>query len=228
MQTQGSIPTALRRSRGGLSDVLASGAAARLVALFALHPKRTFHFRALQRVTGLPNRSLQIEFARLTRLGLLDCETIGRTISFSTADESRWRVLSEVVREFATPADLLRPAFAEVPGIQAAFIYGSFARDDVHDRSDVDVFVLGAEANGLEFRHAIASAALEVGGFLGREVNVTRFTPERLASRLAEGRSSQFIQSVLSSEKNWLIGDEAALRQVTRAASRDATVKRTA
>jgi predicted nucleotidyltransferase len=217
-----------------LGDVLASGAAARLIALFALDPSRTFHFRALQRVTGLPNRSLQIELERLTRLGLIDRETVGRTIGFSTTNESRWRVLRELVREFASPADLLRPALAEVPGIQAAFIYGSFARrDDVHERSDVDVFVLGAEGNGLEFRHAIASAALEVGGFLGREVNVTRFTPERLAARRAEGRSNQFMQSVLSGEKDWLIGDETILRQVTRPVlrkklSRRATVKSTA
>lgn len=234
MKTQASTPTALRRSRAGLGDVLASGAAARLIALFALHPERTFHFRALQRITGLPNRSLQIELGRLMRLGLLDRETIGRTTSFSTAAESRWRVLRELVREFASPGDLLRPALAEVPGIQAAFIYGSFARrDDVHERSDVDVFVLGTEANDLEFRHGIASAALEIGGFLGREVNVTRCTPERLASQRAEGRSSHFLQSVLSGEKDWLIGGENALRQVTRPAlrrklSRGVTVKRTA
>lgn len=207
-------PRGPRRSSGMLGSILASGALARLVALFALHPNLAIHFRALQRITGLPHRSLQIELERLQELGLLRREPVDRTVVFSAvASHPRWAALREIVREFATPAELLRVALARVPGIDAAFIYGSFARGtDVHKGSDIDVFVIGENLDQTEIRLALAEETLEVAGFLGREVNLARFTPKKLASRYQPGRSAQFVRSVLAGEKEWLIGDESALR----------------
>jgi predicted nucleotidyltransferase len=95
-----------------------------------------------------------------------------RTVVFSAvASHPRWAALRELVREFAAPADLLRVALARVPGIDAAFIYGSFARATaVHEGSDVDVFVFGENLDQPEIRLALAEETLEVAGFLGREV----------------------------------------------------------
>lgn len=209
-------PVGLRGSSGTLGHVLASGALARVVARFALHPTLTVHFRALQRYTGLSHRSLQLELERLRQFGLVRREAVGRTVSFRVVTaHPGWAALRNLVREFATPTELLRVALASVPGIDGAFIYGSFARGmDVHQDSDVDVFVVGEALDQPEIRIALSAATLEVAGFLGRDVNLTRFTPRKLESRFQSGRSAQFVESVLAGAKDWLVGDESVLRSL--------------
>ncbi|MEK6612150.1 MAG: nucleotidyltransferase domain-containing protein [Gemmatimonadota bacterium] len=198
------------------SGLLASPALCRLVTHFVLHPHADLHFHGLKRVTGLPNRSLQLELARLERLGLIMRKADGRLVRYVVqADVARWRALREMIRQFVEPADVLRVALANVAGIEVAFVYGSFARrHDVHPDSDVDVFVVSAQIDQSVMRTAVAAELLEVSGLLHREVNASRYTPSRLAGKIAE--HSRFIATVLEGEKDWIIGSPAALAAVTR------------
>lgn len=205
--------------------LLTSPALCRLVTHFVLHPHADLHFHGLKRVTGLPNRSLQVELARLERLGLIARKPDGRFVRFIVQpDGPRWRALREMIRHFVDPADVLRVALAMVPGVEAAFVYGSFARcRDVHPDSDVDVFVLSATIDLPATRMALAAELLEVSGLLNREVNASRYTPSKLVAKIAE--HSRFIATVLAGEKVWLIGGPADLSAVTPArpnASREA------
>jgi predicted nucleotidyltransferase len=192
-------------------ELLASPALRRLVTHFALHPRADLHFHALKRATSLPNRSLQLELVRLRRLGLITRKPDGRLVRYIVqADESRWKVLRELVRQFVEPAEVLRVALAQVTDITAAFIYGSFARrGDVHADSDIDLFVVSETVDEPLTRLALAREVLEVSGFLGREVNVSRYTPVQLARKVLE--PSRFVTSVLSGEKDWIVGDQKHL-----------------
>lgn len=208
-----SLAPRLRRSDDSLARVLASGALARVVTHFVVHPDSALHFRALQRATRLPSRSLQHELARLQDLGMICREREGRVVRYSVVSgHPRWVVFRDLVREFSEPAEVLRVALSEVPGIDAAFLYGSYARKtDVHPASDIDVFVLGRAIDEPDTRFALAGKTLEASGVIGREVNVTRYTPEKFAARLAEG--SPFIRNLLGGVKEWLIGDESVLNE---------------
>jgi predicted nucleotidyltransferase len=198
-------------SAAPLSRVLASSALAHLIMYFILHPDGEPHFRALQRATGIASRSLQHELARLEELGMIRRRRDGRLMRFRrVADHPRWFVFRDLVREFADPKDLMRTALVEVPGIDAAFIYGSFARGEMDERSDIDVFALGEclEEPGPEL--ALVAGTSEAGILLGHEVNVTRYTREKLESR----RHGGFLRSVLAGPKEWLIGNESVLQPV--------------
>ena len=161
--------------------------------------------------------SLQHELARLERLGLIAHRADGRLVRYCTQRESpRWKALREVVREITEPAETLRVALAPVAGITAAFIFGSFARRiDIHPASDVDLFVVANGFNEPAGRLLLAEVILEVSGVLGREVNVTRYTPTQLATKLA--MRARFVTSVLAGEKEWLIGDEVRLSEAIAA-----------
>jgi predicted nucleotidyltransferase len=205
-----SQPPSPRRQDDSLAAVLASRAMAAVVIYFVLHPDAALHFRALQRVTGVSSRSLQHEMARLESLGLVQREQDGRLVRYrAVAGHPRWSVLRELVRQFAEPAELLRVALSEVPGLEAAFIYGSFARDDTHPESDIDVFALGDALKDLDTRLALTQRTVEASILLNREVNVTRYTRARLDAR----RTGGFLQSVLAGPKQWLVGDEAVLQR---------------
>lgn len=202
----------IRTTEEPLATVLASRALAAVVIYFVLHPDAALHFRALQRATGLASRSLQHEMARLEALGLVRRERDGRLVRYRAASEHpRWSVLREMVRQFAHPAELLRVALATVPGIEAAFIYGSCARGEMDELSDIDVFAIG---EGLEERDpelALVAGTSEASVLLRREVNVTRYTPGRVRAR----RDTGFLRSVLAGPKTWLVGDERVLPSAT-------------
>jgi predicted nucleotidyltransferase len=206
----------LGKAEGPLATVLASSAMARLVAHFVLRPRSALHFQAVRRATGLATRSLQIELARLEHLGLVERIPEGRVVRFrAVAGHSGWTAFRSLVREFADPAEVLRVAFSQLEGVDAAFIYGSFAlKTDIHPASDVDVVVVGTEVEREENRLALAKESLEAAGLLGREVNVRRYTWDKLRIRTATG--GRFLRDVLGGAKQWIVGDQSALGRLRR------------
>lgn len=192
-----------------LARVLASSALASVILYFVLYPDAAPHFRALQRATGVSSRSLQHELARLEELRMLQRERDGRLVRFRrVVDHPRWSVFRDLVREFAQPVHVLRVAVGNVPGIEAAFIYGSCARGDMHPESDIDVFALGDALRGRDTRLTLTQGTLEASMLLGHEVNVVRYTQDKLQARRNDG----FLSAVLAGPKRWLVGDETALQ----------------
>jgi predicted nucleotidyltransferase len=190
-----------------LSSTLASGALARLVIDFAVHPEDASHGREIQRRTGLTPRSLQTELARLESLGVVRRRLDGRLVRYELVQSNpRWRALRALIRELADPVDVLRNALVDVPHIDAAFIFGSIARGDEREDSDVDVFLLGNDIpDDVLYRRTI-----EAGILLGREVNIVQLTLDELAGRIESG--SSFIRNVVGGPKLWLAGSPDDLR----------------
>jgi predicted nucleotidyltransferase len=199
----------LRKSDSLLASLLSSPALARLVAHFVLHPDQALHFRALQRHTAVPNRSLQTALARLQVFGVVTRRPEGRHVTFQANSAAPlWNALREVVRNVADPTEVLRDALADVPGIDAAFVYGSTARGDTRPDSDVDLFVVGAPADESD----LAVRTMEVSALLGREVNVSRYSRAALKERRHAG--SPFLERVLAGSKRWVLGDSRRLSRL--------------
>lgn len=194
------------KRKDALSATLASGALARVVIDFAVHPEDAPYGREIQRRTGLTPRSLQTELARLESLGVVRRRPDGRLVRYELVEDNpRWRALRALIRELADPADVLRNALSDVPGIGAAFVFGSFARGDTREDSDVDVFILGENIPD----RVLFPRTMEASILLGREVNVVDLTHDELARRIASG--SSFIHNVLQGPKLWLVGSSGDL-----------------
>lgn len=198
-----------RQADTRLGSIVGSRALARLLICFSLYPELQLHFRALQRRTGLGIASLQAELARLVALGLVARQREGRRVIYCReARPEAWAAIRELIRVFADPVEVLREAFAGIPQIELAFVFGSCARGDAAPDSDVDVFVLG---DGLDSAR-VGTAALEASVLIGRDVSLTRHTRQTLGDRRRRG--SVFLRSVLNGPKHWIVGDARALRRV--------------
>jgi predicted nucleotidyltransferase len=201
-------PTASRSPKrtDPLSATLASGAMARVVIDFAVHPDDASHGREIQRRTGLTPRSLQAELARLESLGVVRRRADGRLVRYELVEDNpRWSAFRTLIRELADPVDVVRNALSDVPGIEAAFIFGSIAREDQRKDSDVDVFLLGEDIpERVLYRRTIEASIL-----IGREVNVVQMTREDVARRIEADNS--FIRDVLRRPKLWLSGSASQL-----------------
>jgi predicted nucleotidyltransferase len=194
---------------GGLGDLLASPALARLVLHFALHGNEPQHVRALQRRTGLAMSSLNRELLRLEKRGLVTrSQERGRVLYRADEAHPAWSTLRRLIRDFADPAEVVEEAIAGIVGIEAAFVFGSFARGDARDDSDVDVLVVGDVASDA----GLGREAAEASVLLGRPVEIRAYTPEKLKRQLAAGNA--VLQRILAGPKRWIVGDEGRLARV--------------
>lgn len=206
-------PARTRKRTDPLSSTLASGALARVVIDFAVHPDDAPYGREIQRRTGLTPRSLQTELARLESLGVVRRRPEGRLVRYELIESNpRWRALRSLIRELADPVDVVRNALSDVPGIAAAFVFGSFARGDTREDSDVDVFIID---DGIP-EERLASRTIEAEILLGREVSVVQMTRDELAERIESG--SFFIDNVFRRPKLWLVGTEADVQLAVESA----------
>lgn len=205
------------------ADVLAllgvSHAAARLLRYFVLHPEARSHARFLHDEMGLSKASLHRDLSRLVALGALKRVVEGRLVLYAPIPLSKiWRGVRLILTDSTDTASVLRDALAGVPGLDAAFVFGSMATTtDVRPDSDVDLFVVETPAVD---RRALHHQLVEAGMLLGREVNAIRYTPQSLAERLGDSgqAGAHFVREVLEGPKRWILGTAEALRPLATAA----------
>jgi predicted nucleotidyltransferase len=190
-----------------LKSLFGSEARVRVLALFMLHPASEFYLREIAQRTELPVRAVERTVKTLTEIGLLKREKRGNNVYFSV--NRNFPIFPELKAIFLKTVglgDRLREALAEKGGIEIAFIYGSYAKNQETLSSDVDLFLVGSISP-----RVLTSILSRLEEELGREINATVFTPEELRQRLRE--KDHFVRAVLSGPKIFLIGDEDALRR---------------
>lgn len=197
-----------------LAGFLGSEVRARLVVHFVVHPESRLGARALGRHIGAPGkRSLQAELDRLVDLDLLTRERVGREVLVSRSPaREQWSALAKLVGEYA-PITVLRDALADVPGVEAAFVFGSLARGDARPDSDVDLFVYGDTIPDRE----LGRATLEASVALDRSIDAKRYDSQKFGRDVQPGAS--FLPAVLRGPVIWLVGSPAALPDSGRAAA---------
>lgn len=155
-----------------------------MLALLLGDPSVEHSLVQLAERTGMPYASVHREVERASAAGLLTSRLVGRT-RLVRADQASpyFDGLSDVlVKAFGVPW-VLGESLADVDGITAAFVYGSWAarfsgEDGDRPVGDIDLLVLGGPD-----RDAVYAAASTAEHRLGRSVQVTI----RAAEWLAEG-----------------------------------------
>jgi predicted nucleotidyltransferase len=195
-----------------------ASSAVRILRYFLLRPTGAVHARHLQRVLNLGAASVQRDLERLVGLGALDRSQEGRLIRYRmVAASPLWTAFRILLGTAADPTTLVQDALRDVRGVQAAFVYGSTAKQTRGKDSDVDVFVVG-DAN--VDRRALLGQLAEAGVLLQSEINTIRYTPQSLAERLNDSThpGAHFVREVLEGPKYWVAGDPESLRPLTTAA----------
>jgi predicted nucleotidyltransferase len=195
------------RSFNALEDLGISAAASSILRYFLVRPEARPHAREIQRVLKLGGASLQRELARLVAAGALERSPQGRRTHYSTSDDVRlWTALRLLAATATDPLPLIENAIADVPGVAAAFVFGSVARGRWDREADVDLLVVeNADIN----RRRLFSHMAEIELLLGRDINVLRYSVQELAERLGDSEhpASRFLRAVLAGPKRWVAGE---------------------
>jgi predicted nucleotidyltransferase len=166
-------------------------------------PEREFHLSELRRLTGLGSASLQRELNRLAKAGLVRSERVGNLRRFQANPQSPvYGELVGLTRKTLGVEPLLREALRPlVPNLQAAWIYGSVAKQTDTAQSDIDVMLIGKNLPLAKVLELLVPLEAQ----LGRKINPTCYTPTEFKRRRAEPDS--FVNRVLAQPILPLMGD---------------------
>jgi predicted nucleotidyltransferase len=186
-----------------VAQALFTDSQARVYGWLFGQPERGFHLSELLRLTGLGSASLQRELNRLAAAGLVLSERVGNQRRFQANPQSP--VFAELValtRKTVGVVPILREALMPLtPRLQAAWVYGSMARQTDTVKSDIDVMLVGDDLALSDVLEQLMPAEAQ----LGRKINPTCYTPQEFERRRAEPDS--FVNRVLSLPVLALIGD---------------------
>jgi predicted nucleotidyltransferase len=169
------------------------------------------HGREISRRVALSSGNVIRELNRLAASGLLTRQKQGNQTLY--AINKACPIVEEVagiLRKTSGLADVLAEALAPLAKkIQAAFIFGSFARGKEVAGSDVDVLVIGTVDLGavIDVLHAAQQELL-------REINPKVFSVKEWRAKLAA--KDPFIVDVLAKPKIFLMGDRDELEELGR------------
>lgn len=188
-----------------MAVLLRSKARSNLLALFFAHPDENYYVREAASRIGEDAGNLSREMRRLEKEGIFDSTMKGRIKLYSL--NKKYPLYSELKNIFFKTEGAegsLKELVSSHEGIEAAFIYGSFAKGKEKKTSDIDLVVIGkfdrdkftAELRRLESR-------------LSREINFSSYTKEEFdKERKIEG---SFLNIILKGKPVLLKGDPVSI-----------------
>jgi predicted nucleotidyltransferase len=160
-----------------LLPLLRSRLQADLLTLVLLTPGREWTLSELAARVGASVSSAQREVVRAEQTGVIVSRRVGRTRVVTAANSPLTGPLTELLLRSFGPRQVLAEELAAVDGIEAAYLFGSwaarYAGQEGRPPADLDVLVIGKPD-----RDALDDAAQRAGERVAREVNVTIRSPQ--------------------------------------------------
>ncbi|MBI5598310.1 MAG: nucleotidyltransferase domain-containing protein [Deltaproteobacteria bacterium] len=172
----------------------------KVLSHFFFHPGEDFYIRHLASVLKEPPGTLARELSHLEKAGILKHEMIGKQKHYSLQKDSPivYDLMNIFLKTSGAGAEI-KAALGKIPGIELAFIYGSYASGEAAATSDIDLMIIG-EATYRE----VAPIVSHIERRLNREINYTIYTRSEAEKRF--GQKGDFVHEVLSGPRIMLIG----------------------
>lgn len=190
-----------------MADALFPKGRQRVLAVLFGNPDRSFYANEVIALAQSGTGAVQRELAALSEAGLLTVTRQGNQKHYqANAAAPVFAELRGLVLKTMGLADVLRAALAPLASqIDAAFVYGSVAKQQDTAQSDIDVMIVSASLGYADVFGALENATTT----LGRKVNPTLYTPADIAKRIQQDNA--FVTRVLLQPKIWLLGTEEQL-----------------
>ncbi len=184
-----------------LKILFSSGLRIKVLTYFFFHPGETIHIRGLAAALREPAGTVARELANLERGGILQSEAIGNQKHYSLDENNAiLEELRSIFLKVSGAGSAIRDALGSVPGVEIAFIFGSYADGKATAASDLDLMIVGDTGEA-----AIAPLIAGIERHLGRPINYVLFPRNEVESRL--GQEGDFVNEVFSAQRLLLIGN---------------------
>lgn len=192
-----------------LEFLFGSGLRAKIIGWLTTHSDERFFVRELTSYLNEDSTNVSRELAKLAKHNLLIRTEEGRQVYYRANKEFPiFEELRSISLKYMGVGDTIRDALSSLKDkIKTAYIFGSFARGEEIESSDIDVLILG-DLKLSEISTGISSAEEK----LNREINPVVYRCAEFKNRVKKG--DHFLNSVMKSEKIFLIGDEDEFKKI--------------
>jgi predicted nucleotidyltransferase len=174
----------------------------KLLTYFYTNRSARVYVRQLASALGVDSTNLSRELARLAREGLLRSEIEGRQRYYSINSQYPYlKAVFSLLQGTIGIVPTLASALRRVEGIENAYLYGSFAKNEADASSDIDLLIVG-NPDALN----LAAEVSRLEKTLNREVSYTTVKPQELRRKLAA--RDPFLTDVWQGKRIELIGHE--------------------
>lgn len=182
-----------------------------MLAQFYSHPDEAFYVRQLIRAVRGGLGAVQRELKELTQAGIIQRQVRGHQVYYQANPRCPiYAELRGIVLKTAGVGDVLCGHLAPLAGrIRAAFVYGSVARGEEKEGSDIDLMVIGDVSFG-----DIVTALGPAQNALGREINPTVYSADEFHKKAAA--KHHFVTTVIKGPKLFVLGEERELTRLVK------------
>jgi predicted nucleotidyltransferase len=177
-----------------------------ILGLLFSHPDEAFYLRQIVDLAGLAVGQTQRELKRLTVAGIIERSERGRHVYFRANEECPIYDELRGIMVKTTGAGAVIGAALEplAERIAVAFVFGSVARGEEVQASDIDLMVIG-DASFAD----LSSAVLAAERTLRREINLVVYPVREVRAKARQGHS--FLSRVIDGEKLFVEGSAREL-----------------
>lgn len=170
-----------------------------LLAYYFLNPSADHYVRELADILKVDPTNLSRELRRLEEEGLFTGRLRGNQKYFTlNRSYSLFKETRSIVLKTAGIVPMLRQSLATIPDVSQAYLYGSYARKEQDNHSDIDLLIVGYPDPG-----RLEEVIRRLERSFGREINYTLLREDELKKKLAN--ADPFIEDVWRSKKIRLV-----------------------
>ena len=132
-----------------LESLITSKAKRRILSLLFTNPQNSFYFREICRKAKVQPNEARSSLEALSKANILQSERRGNLVFYKASPSSPiYAEIKSIILKTEGLGDALRNAIWESPGVKFAFVYGSYARGEERQGSDIDVMIIGDAEQG--------------------------------------------------------------------------------
>lgn len=164
-----------------------------ILTLFITNPSREYHLHEIGRIMGKKPGLFQKSLNALEKEGILKSRIRGNQRLVSLNEQyPLLKEVTKIIQKTVGVEALLKEIIGKEPGIESAFIFGSYAKDKMRSNSDIDLILVGKR----EAEDIILEAFEKVERQIQREINSKFYSAKEYAKK-KKGRDS-FLDEVLN------------------------------
>ncbi|GAH79370.1 unnamed protein product, partial [marine sediment metagenome] len=130
----------MNKSNPILKALFSSETRIKVLSHFFLHPGEGFYLRQLEKLLGKPVGQLSRELLNLEKVQLLIPSIAGNQKRYSiNRDFPLYNELRKIFLKTIGIGDIIRKSLSKLKKVELVFIYGSFAKGEEYNRSDIDI-----------------------------------------------------------------------------------------
>jgi len=188
-----------------ISKIFNSKTRKEIFRLYFTNPESEYYLRELERTLEIPVSMIRNELVRLEKDGIFQARKRGNQIHyFLNKTYPLFNELKSIVFKTIGIQGMLKEILRKIKGIEAAFIYGSFAKQEENAKSDIDVLIIGKIDDSV-----LIGEIRKLEAVLQREISYSLITRGEFKKKAKEKDS--FISDLIKNPKIFLIGDKNAL-----------------